>query len=81
MSWLKEFELSENDVEDTLTSDISTCFKDVTENGTTVKKPLNALGRVCKSLLAKTKHSVFMSLHSPLETLPSLLPANIDISK
>ena len=78
-SWLEEFELAENDVEDTLTKDISTCFKTETINGATVKTPTNALGRVCKKLLAKAKHSVFVSLHSPLEALPSLLPANIDI--
>ena len=80
-SCLKEFELPEFDIEDAATSDISTCFKDVTTNSVTVKQPTNALGRVCKSLLAKQKHSLFMTLHSPLESLPSLLPANIDIGE
>ena len=74
-------ELSDPDLDDAATNDISTCFKSVTENGTTTQNPINALGRTCKSLLDKQKHSVFMSFHSPLENLPSLLPANIDLGK
>ena len=71
--------MADPDLSDTATSDIATCFETVTEQGSPVKKPKNALGRTCQLLLAKKKHSVFVSLHSPLENLPSLLPANVEL--
>ena len=71
--------MADRDLSDTATSDIATCFETVTENGSPTKKPKNALRRTCQLLLAKKKHSVFVSLHSPLENLPSLLPANLEL--
>ena len=37
-------QITENDLKDTLTSDIATCFKTKTVNSATVYEPTNALG-------------------------------------
>ena len=69
----------EEDTEENLTTDISTCYKDVTVGGNTVKKPINSQGRLAQKIIDKKPVNSLIMLVGPLQSLDTLLPNQTEL--
>ena len=67
------------DTHESLTTDISTCYKTVTVNGVQTLEPINVQGQLAKDLTNKKEHNFLIQMICPLQHLDSLLPSQLDI--
>ena len=78
-SFLKTFEGALEDIDENLTTDISSCFKSSGEAGNLKYEPINCQGTIAQSILGKKVHTALIQLHCPLQDLNSLIPSNVDL--
>ena len=71
---------AKDDIREELTTDVSKCFKQTRdEAGNAVFTPTNSQGEIALSLQNKKTHNYLIQLHSPLQSIGSLIPNNVDI--
>ena len=78
-TFLKTMEGYLEDTHESLTTDISTCYKTVTVNGVQTLEPINVQGQLAKDLTNKKEHNFLIQMICPLQHLDSLLPNQLDI--
>ena len=78
-SFLNTFEGALEDIDETLTTNISTCFQTTGTGENTTYKPINCQGKIAQSLLNKKVHDYLIQIHCPLQDISSLIPSNVDI--
>ena len=65
-------------LDEKLETNISACFKATTANGSTTYTPKNSQGKLAKNIFDKNEQNFFLQLHSPLQSLDSLLVNDLD---
>ena len=78
-SFLGHMESWEEDTEEELVTDISTCYKTVTGNGVSVKTPINSQGRLAQKIINKKEVNSLIMLVGPLQSLDTLLPNQTEL--